>query len=75
LVRTLPCHGRGREFESRRPRHSYEWFTGCPFGAFSVSPQICPIVPGKDSGSPKCLLETSIRMACSILDETFERCR
>jgi hypothetical protein len=21
LVRTLPCHGRGREFESRRPRH------------------------------------------------------
>ena len=25
LVRTLPCHGRGREFESRRPRHSLEW--------------------------------------------------
>ena len=23
LVRTLPCHGRGREFESRRPRHSF----------------------------------------------------
>jgi hypothetical protein len=22
-VRTLPCHGRGREFESRRPRHSF----------------------------------------------------
>ena len=22
LVRTLPCHGRGRGFESRRPRHS-----------------------------------------------------
>jgi len=20
---TLPCHGRGREFESRRPRHFY----------------------------------------------------
>jgi hypothetical protein len=20
----LPCHGRGREFESRRPRHSFE---------------------------------------------------
>ncbi len=25
LVRTLPCHGRGRGFESRRPRHSYQW--------------------------------------------------
>ena len=24
LVRTLPCHGRGRGFESRRPRHSLE---------------------------------------------------
>jgi hypothetical protein len=24
LVRTLPCHGRGREFESRRPRHIFK---------------------------------------------------
>jgi hypothetical protein len=24
LVRTLPCHGRGREFESRRPRQLTE---------------------------------------------------
>src|ERR1700685_151493 len=30
LVRTLPCHGRGRGFESRRPRHSFEWFTKNP---------------------------------------------
>jgi hypothetical protein len=30
LVRTLPCHGRGRGFESRRPRHSLEWFTENP---------------------------------------------
>jgi hypothetical protein len=30
LVRTLPCHGRGRGFESRRPRHSFEWFTKTP---------------------------------------------
>ena len=22
-ITTLPCHGRGREFESRRPRHSF----------------------------------------------------
>ena len=26
LVRTLPCHGRGRGFESRRPRHSFQEF-------------------------------------------------
>jgi hypothetical protein len=26
-ISLLPCHGRGREFESRRPRHSFEWFT------------------------------------------------
>src|SRR6266704_1650162 len=24
LVRALPCHGRGRGFESRRPRHSFQ---------------------------------------------------
>jgi hypothetical protein len=24
LVRTLPCHGRGRGFESRRPRHVFK---------------------------------------------------
>ena len=28
LVRTLPCHGRGREFESRRPRHFPSQFPG-----------------------------------------------
>src|ERR1700687_6356101 len=32
LVRTLPCHGRGREFESRRPRHFFQALTGrAPF--------------------------------------------
>src|ERR1035437_4219018 len=36
LVRTLPCHGRGREFESGRPRHSFEPLTRNPFGAFPV---------------------------------------
>ena len=25
LVRTLPCHGRGRGFESRRPRHIFRY--------------------------------------------------
>ena len=24
LVRALPCHGRGRGFEPRRPRHSFQ---------------------------------------------------
>jgi hypothetical protein len=28
LVRTLPCHGRGRGFESRRPRHSFQVVAG-----------------------------------------------
>ena len=28
LVRTLPCHGRGRGFESRRPRHSFQRVIG-----------------------------------------------
>ena len=27
LVRTLPCHGRGRGFESRRPRHIFQSLT------------------------------------------------
>src|SRR5215831_8077108 len=27
LVRTLPCHGRGREFESRRPRQLFQQLT------------------------------------------------
>src|ERR1700694_790538 len=27
LVRTLPCHGRGPESESRRPRHFYQALT------------------------------------------------
>jgi hypothetical protein len=33
LVRTLPCHGRGREFESRRPRHFFS--TTCKMLGFS----------------------------------------
>ena len=24
LVRALPCHGRGRGFEPRRPRHTFQ---------------------------------------------------
>src|SRR6266699_7329827 len=42
LVRTLPCHGRGREFESRRPRHSFQKITDGCFGASVSSPQIYP---------------------------------
>ena len=49
LVRTLPCHGRGRGFESRRPRHSFqkvnEWsfhstLPTIPPPAFAESSQI-----------------------------------
>src|SRR6202049_4634453 len=41
LVRTLPCHGRGRGFESRRPRHSFQAVTEWHFwnlGAIRVQP-------------------------------------
>ncbi len=40
LVRTLPCHGRGREFESRRPRHSFQGVTGRDTG--NSNPQSNP---------------------------------
>ena len=40
LVRTLPCHGRGREFESRRPRHSFQRVTGRDTG--NSNPQSNP---------------------------------
>ena len=40
LVRTLPCHGRGRGFESRRPRHSFQRVTGCDTG--NSNPQSNP---------------------------------
>jgi hypothetical protein len=33
-------HGRGREFESRRPRHKNQWLTGCPLWAFCISQKI-----------------------------------
>src|SRR5436309_7872471 len=36
LVRTLPCHGRGREFESRRPRHSLQPITVARENSWSV---------------------------------------
>src|SRR5207245_4237331 len=37
-ITTLPCHGRGREFESRRPRHflsEHDWRSRCRSAAFS----------------------------------------
>ncbi len=40
LVRTLPCHGRGREFESRRPRHSFQGVAGSDAG--DSNPQLNP---------------------------------
>src|SRR5262249_49156735 len=41
LVRTLPCHGRGRGFESRRPRQLFQSLTSWHFwnlGASRVQP-------------------------------------
>ena len=37
-ITALPCHGRGREFESRRPRHSFQGVTGRDTG--NSSPQL-----------------------------------
>src|SRR6266436_2010675 len=37
-ITALPCHGRGREFESRRPRHflsEHDWRSQCRSAAFS----------------------------------------
>src|SRR5713226_532577 len=48
LVRTLPCHGRGRGFESRRPRHSFEWFTKDPEDR-SGSVWVQKVFPSADS--------------------------
>jgi hypothetical protein len=46
LVRALPCHGRGRGFEPRRPRHKHEkrnslWhrFTLLGYRSFRFQPQ------------------------------------
>ena len=35
MVRTLPCHGRGRGFESRRPRHSFQALASSELKAFA----------------------------------------
>jgi len=40
-IKTLPCHGRGREFESRRPRHIFQRLTAWTLlilGAIRVQP-------------------------------------
>ena len=38
MVRTLPCHGRGREFESRRPRQLFNNLQRSPAIMESVEP-------------------------------------
>ena len=58
LVRTLPCHGRGRGFESRRPRHSFQALalvltkpSRAQKGTFSC-PFLCPFSPVPVSPRP-----------------------
>jgi len=42
-ISLLPCHGRGRGFESRRPRHSFEWSTKPPKNPKTIWVRLGPI--------------------------------
>ena len=71
LVRTLPCHGRGREFESRRPRHSFQGVAGRDTGnsnprlnPTSVSPPNSRAVPAV----PDRLQEQALSLKLFIVD-------
>src|ERR1017187_8703581 len=44
LVRTLPCHGRGREFESRRPRQSSQSFKRTGSHRLGAKHNITPVL-------------------------------
>jgi hypothetical protein len=55
LVRTLPCHGRGRGFESRRPRHSFQALEGnIQFPSWSNMVHSASIPSIASSDSPSC---------------------
>src|ERR1700730_11718300 len=56
------CHGRGRGFESRRPRHSFEWFTkNLQKQAGSVLGPISIPVPANYSSLPNNRKERALR--------------
>jgi hypothetical protein len=45
-ISLLPCHGRGREFESRRPRHSFQ--KSCPDFSETKEGVTCPDFRSRD---------------------------
>src|ERR1700730_9177713 len=59
-ITTLPCHGRGREFESRRPRH---------FFSSNYGKRLAPAVGSQPEGQP----EDHLRSPIWILNDNFNR--
>jgi hypothetical protein len=58
------CHGRGREFESRRPRHSFQ-STCADFGETIEDPKGHVFVPFYVSLFTRHLLAVSISSRCN----------
>ncbi len=54
LVRALPCHGRGRGFEPRRPRHTFQSTYGT-YGDPLVGAERCNPYRNSVGFFPKCL--------------------
>jgi hypothetical protein len=62
LVRALPCHGRGRGFESRLSRHSTSWF-GVLTGRSNE--RVAPISNRQDFIDPACFDRRSFQFGTS----------
>ena len=63
LVRTLPCHGRGRGFESRPPRHSFGFQRSFVSGSTASGSISAGPGPALDSASPVHPCQPSLTLA------------